>query len=176
MDNTGESNRAKLLWAPWRATYIHEDKKEGCIFCFSDDKPLCSFENLILWSDGLVFVMMNKYPYSPGHLMVCPHRHVKDLEELTEAELPKLLELTKKTLEIMRKTMKPDGFNVGINLGKTAGAGFEEHLHLHIVPRWNGDHNFMPVLAGVKVISEDLRDTYLKLKQEFDQYETESTS
>jgi ATP adenylyltransferase len=120
-------------------------------------------ERLILYVDQYVMVMMNKFPYVNGHLLVAPFRHVPEFEELTDEEILRLGKMVKKSISILREFMKPDGFNIGINLGKVAGAGVEEHMHYHIVPRWYGDTNFMTVLDDVRVIPEHIQVTYDKL-------------
>jgi ATP adenylyltransferase len=155
------------MFAPWRIEYIKMPKQEGCIFCVlpkdKDDE-----KNLILFRGNLSFVIMNNYPYNPGHLMVAPFRHVSSLEELTDDEAIELYLLVKKSVEILRKVMNPQGFNIGINMGRVAGAGIEDHMHVHIVPRWNGDTNFMPVIGDTKVIPQALQDTYKELRKEFE--------
>ncbi len=157
------------LWAPWRMKYVSGDSArelpEGtCVLCLKWQERNDT-ENLVLWRGEHCYMMMNLFPYSNGHLMVLPIRHTADLAELTEVERLELFELTLKGKDALSSTMNPNGFNVGMNLGRIAGAGIEDHLHLHIVPRWNGDTNFMPVLGDTRVISEALDDTYQKLKQ-----------
>lgn len=156
----------KHLWAPWRIDYIKGEKTPGCILC---DKPgeKKDRDNLILARGKHAFVMMNLYPYNNGHLMVSPYRHVNTLEALSDTITTEMMRLMKKSLAVLRKTHKPDGFNMGLNLGKAAGAGIEEHLHFHIVPRWGGDTNFMTVTPEVRVIPEDIRETYRQLKRHF---------
>ncbi len=156
----------KQLWAPWRLEYIVSEKEEGCIFCrfpSEDDDE----RRLILCRGRLAFVIMNAYPYSNGHLLVAPYRHVPSISELSDDENLELMQLTKKSIKVLSEVCSPDGFNVGMNIGTAAGAGIADHVHLHIVPRWNGDTNFMPVLADVKVIPEALQVTYAKLKSRF---------
>lgn len=153
------------IFAPWRMAYIAVSKDhEGCIFC---DFPVedRDEERLILFRGETCFVIFNAFPYNPGHLMVAPYRHTAEYELLTDAELLEMHRLAGKCIEVLRKTMNPQGFNLGVNLGKVAGAGFDGHLHLHIVPRWNGDTNFMPVFAEVRVVAEELSETYRKLKE-----------
>jgi len=151
------------LWAPWRIKYIRMNKKsKGCFLC-EYIKENRDRENLILYRGKKAFIIMNKYPYNNGHLMVAPYRHVKSIEDLFEEEISeifKLLILCKKALD---EEMNPNGFNIGLNIGRAAGAG-EEHLHFHIVPRWVGDTNFMPVISDTKVISQSLLELYDKLK------------
>ncbi|MBC7113475.1 MAG: HIT domain-containing protein [Candidatus Methanomethyliales bacterium] len=153
----------KNLWAPWRLAFIIEDKKDTCIFCEktreNDDE-----KNLIFERRGSVFGMLNKYPYNAGHLMIAPYRHVKNIDELTEEEWREILELLRDSIDVLKRTMSPEGFNIGLNVGRAAGAGYD-HIHLHVVPRWNGDTNFMPVLSETKVIPEHLQETYRKVRE-----------
>lgn len=158
----------KNLWAPWRIEYILGKKEEACIFCPGDDRSRDE-ERLILYTGPLSMIMMNKYPYNNGHLLVAPVRHVSGLNDLSSDEMLDLLLKIKHSTGIIKKIMKPEGFNVGLNLGRVAGAGVEEHLHFHIVPRWNGDTNFMAVFGEVQVIPEHLRATYKKLKGKFEE-------
>jgi len=153
------------LWRPWRINYvrnIESFRDERCIFCakaeLSDDK-----ESLILYRGDTAFIIMNLYPYNTGHVMVSPYRHVGDLELLDAAELKEIMDLTTLAIKAVKKEMNPQGFNLGINLGKAAGAGFDEHVHMHIVPRWQGDTNFMPVVGESKVMPENITDTYDRL-------------
>ena len=140
------------LWAPWRSKYIYSRKKKKCVFCDPKDyvleKTRCSFS------------MLNIYPYNNGHVMVAPLRHVKSLEYLKAEELVDLMDLVVKTKKVLDKKIKPHGYNIGLNIGKAAGAGFAGHMHIHIVPRWTGDTNFMPAASGTKVISESLDAMY----------------
>ena len=154
----------KTLWAPWRIEYITGGKKEGCIFC---DKPKEGNDkkNLILYKGETSFIIMNRYPYSNGHLMAVPYRHINNMSELDHKERLELMNLTTKCIEILI-VMNPDGFNIGMNLGTAGGAGIDDHLHFHIVPRWNGDTNFMPLIADVKVMPEYLEDTYETLSEQ----------
>lgn len=154
------------LWAPWRKEFILGQKEKGCIFCkrHKDNKDK---KNLILFRGKLSFVIMNKYPYNTGHLMVAPYRHGGKLEKLDREELLDLARLTQKCVAILKKTMKPQGFNLGMNLEKVSGAGVADHLHVHVVPRWTGDTNFMPVLGDTKLISVALQDTYEQLRAKF---------
>jgi len=152
----------KQLWAPWRMEYIlGEDKPAGCIFCPWPDEDLQA--RPILFSGRLTRIMMNKFPYINGHLLVSPLRHVPGLIDLSQAELLDLMLKVRQSLEILKKAMNPHGFNVGLNLGVVAGAGVESHVHFHIVPRWQGDTNFVPVFADVRVIPEHFQATYQKL-------------
>jgi len=151
------------LWAPWRIRYIETPKKsESCIFCSALDDPE---KRYVIAKNDHAMVVMNTYPYNPGHLMVAPIRHIGDFKKLTSDEYIAIGELIKKSIEVLEKTMKPEGFNIGINLGLVAGAGVKDHIHVHVVPRWCGDTNFMPVTADVKVLGESLEETYKKLKE-----------
>lgn len=150
--------------APWRMEYIKGQKPAGCIFC---EDSLRSDE-LLLYQGKRVFVMMNKYPYTSGHLMVVPVRHVNRLEALLPEERYELFGLVCDCAGILEKAMNPHGFNVGMNLGRAAGAGVEDHLHIHIVPRWNGDTNFMCSIGEVRVISDELKTTRALLRELFE--------
>ena len=157
----------KNLWAPWRMSYIlRVDQTEGCIFC-TKPKEQRDEEYLILHRGETCFVMMNLFPYNNGHLMVAPYRHTADLEGLSDKERLELMGLAGQWTEILSVVLKAQGFNIGMNLGRIAGAGIDQHLHLHVVPRWDGDTNFMPIIGDTKVISEALAETYVKLKEEF---------
>jgi len=153
------------LWSPWRMEYILAKKQKGCIFCRKRMKR-GDKENLILHQGQLAFVMMNKFPYNNGHLMVVPNRHCLDLDRLREEEFHELFDLLKISTRVLKASLHPHGFNIGINVGRAGGAG-EEHLHFHIVPRWSGDTNFMPVLTETKVVPEYLERTYRKLQKAF---------
>lgn len=158
------------LWAPWRLEYIVAEKVEGCIFCAFPGQDH-DRENHILHRGEHSYVIMNAFPYSNGHLLVLPYRHTADLSSLTDEESLEIMQLTQAGIRTIREVCNPDGFNIGINQGVAGGAGIAEHLHLHIVPRWSGDTNFMPVCANVKVIPEALDETYIKLKAAFDRHE-----
>jgi ATP adenylyltransferase len=155
----------KYLWAPWRMNYILGEKKKGCFFC-KNLKEKKNRKNLILHQGEQVFVVMNKYPYTNGHLMVVPKRHCLDLEQLAEIELKELFDLLKISTQILKISLRPHGFNIGMNIGKIGGAG-EDHLHLHIVPRWAGDTNFMPIIGETKIVPEHLEKTYERLHSAF---------
>ena len=146
------SSEMKELWAPWRSRYIYSRKKKKCIFCAPKD--------YILERSKHSFSMLNIYPYNNGHVMVAPVRHVNSLELLSADELKDLMDLVVKTKKVLDKKIKPHGYNIGLNLGKVAGAGFAGHIHIHVVPRWTGDTNFMPASCGTKVISESLDVMY----------------
>jgi len=159
-------NPMRRIFAPWRIRYIATPKHEGCIFC---DLPKKNEDekNLILYRGEMSFVMMNNYPYNPGHVMISPYRHVGEFEDLERDEMAEMMLLTQKSVRVIKEAMKPDGFNIGINLGKVAGAGIADHIHIHVVPRWEGDTNFMPVIGDVKVIPEAVEESYKKLKERF---------
>lgn len=156
----------KRLWAPWRIDYIVNKKPSTCIFCVSSDYEH-DREKLILYRTDLSLVMLNRYPYNNGHLMIAPFRHTADLNELSDAEMLDLFATLRLSRNVLEKIASPQGFNIGINLGKAAGAGVDEHLHIHIVPRWNGDTNFMSVIGDNRVMPENLRSTYEKLSPGF---------
>ncbi len=159
------------LWSPWRSHYIESFKDktgdEQCIFCIAKDQNVESDGSLKVLDRDLSMIVLNLYPYNNGHLMVVPKRHISDFTELSNAEMQQIHHSIKITLTALRNIMKPHGFNIGANLGKAAGAGIDQHLHFHIVPRWNGDTNFMPVLGDVKVISQDLLITKKSLIEEY---------
>ena len=152
------------LWAPWRIEYIEAcDKADGCIFCMLPERGNDE-EELILLRGKTAFVIMNRYPYTNGHLMVAPFKHTANMYDLSDEELVEINHLVRYCVRALEHAMHPHGFNLGVNLGRVAGAGVENHIHWHIVPRWSGDTNFMPVLGDVRVISEGLTRTYGKLK------------
>ncbi len=156
-------NKIKLLWSPWRMEYVKRKKENGCVFCKrieqNDDK-----KNLILIRSKHSFVIMNAYPYNNGHLMVVPNRHISDYGSLKEIEKNEIAELTDLSIKVMKNVLNPQGFNIGMNIGKIGGAGIVDHLHQHIVPRWEGDTNFMPIIGHTKVIVDSLNGTYNDLK------------
>ena len=155
------------LFSPWRSQYIEtfskaKAEKDSCILCDaildSDDK------RLIITRAKFCYVIMNLYPYNSGHVMVVPYRHISSINDLTDEESLELMSLIKKTILSLQNTSHPEGFNVGSNIGRAAGAGIDQHIHFHVVPRWTGDTNFMPVLNNTKIISEDMKDTWQKLR------------
>jgi ATP adenylyltransferase len=153
----------KVMWAPWRMEYIlSHQEEEGCIFCPGEDRTQDEARR-ILYVGPRSMVMMNRFPYANGHLLVAPVRHVPSLDELAAEELLDLLLVVRGAMGGLKRLMTPEGFNVGLNLGKVAGAGVEEHVHFHIVPRWNGDTNYMTVLGEVRVIPEHITNTYRRL-------------
>ena len=156
----------KALWAPWRMEYILGPKGSECLFCLKPAEQK-DRENLILYRGSHSYVIMNKYPYSNGHLMVVPYVHTSSFDNLSDADMLDIMKLAKLSIDCLTKAFHPEGFNVGINIGGVAGAGIEEHLHMHIVPRWAGDLNFMTVTGEIRVIPEHLLDTYDKLSPHF---------
>lgn len=157
----------KIIWAPWRGKYIAENKMtHNCFICeavkSSNDK-----ESLVIFRGKLALVIMNRYPYNTGHMMVSPMRHVKFPYEMTDNEMVEVMALIAKMTKILEKVYSPEGINIGVNIGKSAGAG-EEHLHFHIVPRWHGDTNFLSVFDDTRVLPSTLEKTYDKLKKEID--------
>lgn len=153
----------EILWAPWRMEYVSSDTRKGeCIFCPSDARDHDE-ERLILFQGNRSIVLMNRYPYINGHLLVAPVRHTSSLDGLLPEEKLDLITAVERSIGVLKEVMNPGGFNVGLNLGRAAGAGVEEHIHFHIVPRWNGDTNYMTVCGEVRVIPEHIQATYRKL-------------
>lgn len=152
----------KNLWAPWRMEYILQSKTEGCIFCQALKKAKDE-ETYILYRGSSCFVILNIFPYNNGHIMVVPNKHTATIEGLDQEASSELIQQVQMMVKVIKKAMNPDGFNIGINLGKIAGVGVEGHVHVHIVPRWEGDTNFMPVTGETKVLPEFLRNTYAQL-------------
>jgi ATP adenylyltransferase len=156
------------MWTPWRLEYILSDKQAGCVFCdmleTADDRS-----QLILHRAERAFLVLNKYPYNNGHLMSVPYRHVDTLEALTEVETADMMWLVGVAIRALRRALKPDGFNVGVNIGKVAGAGVKDHVHCHIVPRWSGDTNFVAVLGETRLIPQELGDSYDQMKATLDE-------
>lgn len=157
------------LWAPWRSSYVSAAQKRSqeCIFCFGKLGEASLHRRLVLYAGPDALVMLNRYPYNNGHLMVAPRRHVSSLELMSREERTVISELIAASVARLRQAMKPDGLNVGANLGRSAGAGIADHLHWHIVPRWNGDANFMPVISSTRVISQHLEDSFALLQPLF---------
>jgi ATP adenylyltransferase len=157
----------KRLWSPWRSRYIESFSEKGrsrkCIFCGvknSRDEA----GRLIVWKGKTCFIVMNLFPYNSGHLMVVPYRHRSTLNDLDDDECLELMNGTKLGIRLLEKVSHPDGFNVGVNIGRSSGAGIKGHVHIHVVPRWQGDTNFLPVLTDTKIISQDMQATYRKLR------------
>ncbi len=157
----------KQLWSPWRMTYIeNHEKEDGCVFCNAQAKA-DSAENLIAFRGNNAYVILNRYPYTSGHLMAIPFEHVSNLEELNAETRAEMMELTSRCTTILQKIYKTKSFNVGINIGEAAGAGVLGHVHIHIVPRWAGDTNFMTSIGETRVLPEALEDTYKRVREEF---------
>jgi len=155
-----KDNDIDRLWAPWRVNYIRGKKASGCIFCRRHEEP----RNYVIFKTKHALAMLNIFPYNNGHIMIAPLRHLDSLDKLTDTEAMGLFEAVKLAQRLLDKVVKPQGYNIGINIGKTAGAGIAGHLHIHIVPRWNGDTNFMPTIFKTKVISEALDSLCRQLK------------
>lgn len=156
------------LYAPWRMAYIGGPEPAGCLFCRVWEVPESEDEsNLLVLREPAALVMLNKFPYNSGHVMVAPRAHLGDLADLDGEQLLALMQLVQRSLRAIRHAVAPHGFNVGVNLGRTAGAGIPGHVHVHVVPRWDGDTNFMPVVGEVKVVNEHLQTTWAKLCQAF---------
>ena len=156
----------KHLWSPWRLEYLMASKSDGCIFChaaLSDGDR----ENLVLFRGERAFLILNRYPYNNGHFMIVPYTHVPSLEDLNEPTLSEMMQVVNLSLAVLRQAYAPHGFNVGVNLGQAAGAGIAEHVHMHVVPRWTADTNFMPVVGSTRVIPELLDDAYARLRPIF---------
>ncbi len=153
------------LWAPWRYKYISQaqtDSNLGCVFCQKDD--------FVIFETEFCSVRLNKFPYNNGHLLIMPKRHIADISQLEEAEIVEIWKLIKFSKKLLDKLICPDGYNIGINLGRVAGAGIKDHLHFHLVPRWNGDTNFMPVISDTKVISQSLDEAKRLLTEGFKEF------
>ena len=160
-------DEVRVLWAPWRMRYIEAEKPSGCIFCppATDEAALRSA--LILEVTPYSHVMLNKYPYNNGHLLIAPRRHTAVLADLPEGEFIDLMALLRRAVAVLETALHPQGINVGLNLGTCAGAGVTDHLHSHVVPRWTGDTNFMPVVSAVRVLPQHLLESYDRLRPYF---------
>jgi ATP adenylyltransferase len=157
----------KHIWSPWRMTYIeNHGKEDGCVFCKAAARE-DSADNLIIQRGELAFVILNRYPYTSGHVMVVPFVHKRNLEELDPLTRAEIMEWTARSTTVLRKIYNTTAFNIGVNIGEAAGAGVKEHVHTHVVPRWNGDTNFMSTLAETRVLPEALEDTWKKIKDGF---------
>jgi ATP adenylyltransferase len=154
------------LWSPWRLKYVTDAKPQGCIFCDAPDPS--SPDSLVVFRGALAYVILNLYPYNNGHLMIVPHRHESSLAGLTRDEMNEIGLLTQRCETALREAYRLDGINVGVNLGSAAGAGIEEHVHVHVVPRWSGDANFMTVVGETRVLPEDIRSTAARLRPIFE--------
>ena len=158
----------KMLWAPWRAEYILGEKEKGCIFR-NRLKKQADRKNLIIYRGARTFVILNKFPYNSGHSMVVPNRHLCNLNDLTKVEAAEFFETIRLTVNVIRRTFHPDSFNIGMNMGHGSGAGIPEHIHMHIVPRWAEDTNFMPVIGETEVVSFPHSLIYKTLKRGFEE-------
>lgn len=154
------------MCAPWRMEYLKGEKTDGCVFC----KCSIRCDDYVVFEGKTCFVMLNRYPYVNGHLMVIPERHLGDIAELTQEERIEIFSLLDASVKVLKEAMNPQGFNIGMNLGKAGGAGIAEHAHVHVIPRWEGDTNFMTVISQVRVIPEDLASTAAKLSPLFKKY------
>jgi ATP adenylyltransferase len=157
----------KRLWAPWRLQYIAAKPRPGCLFCRVIEHPDDPDAELVVWRPQGAIVMLNKFPYNPGHAMVAPAAHLSSLEDFDDDATAATGRALQVTLKVLRQVLSPDGFNVGANIGRAAGAGIPDHVHYHVVPRWNGDTNFMAVVDDVKVVNESLEQTAGKLRPAF---------
>ena len=163
----------KNLWAPWRIQYVQglgkeplaNEKKKGCFICHNFKRPQDDDENLVLWRTDKSIVILNCYPYNNGHLLIAPARHIPDLGDATDEEMLEMIKLIRESQKALSLAIKPHGFNVGMNFGRCAGAGLPGHLHIHVVPRWDGDTNFMAVCANTDVISQSLAELLSLLKK-----------
>lgn len=158
----------KRLYSPWRSEYIQtfkeRKKSKGCLFC-TIAKDNNDAKNLIVWRGQKCFVVINRFPYNSGHIMIVPYKHAKDFSKLTDSELSEIMITAKKCFKAFKEVNNPQGFNFGLNIGSVAGAGIAGHIHFHIVPRWDGDTNFMPVLASIKIISEDINKCFKQFRE-----------
>ena len=153
----------KHLWSPWRMRYLNSPKIEGCVFCNALDLP-DGVDNMIVYRGEQSFVILNTFPYTNGHMMIIPYDHVPDLLDLDEATRAEMIELVTRASEVLREVYGPEGFNIGINMGEAAGAGVGDHIHIHVVPRWKGDTNFMTAVGETRVLPEELSETYRRVK------------
>jgi len=161
------------LWSPWRMEYIENNKTDGCVFC-NVQSMVDGTENLIVQRGEFSFVILNRFPYTSGHLMVIPFVHQPNLEELNAVTRVEMMEFTSRCTTILGSIYRPQGFNIGVNIGEAAGAGVKEHVHIHIVPRWMGDTNFMSSVGETRVLPEALEDTYKRVRAAFDDSEGDS--
>ncbi len=160
----------EILYAPWRTEYITQEKIEGCVFCHIVAHPEKDEELGVLYRAQHSFVVMNKYPYTPGHFMVIPNRHIDNLENLEEVTWLEIARLTKRGVKLLKDVLNAEGVNIGMNLGAAAGAGIAEHIHMHLVPRWQRDTNFITTIGNTRVYSTDFYKIYKKLKERADEY------
>jgi ATP adenylyltransferase len=160
----------KSIMAPWRMVYIMGKKQEGCVFCQGSIRDEC----FVLMEGNKAFITMNRYPYTSGHLLIVPYRHVANFEDLEAEEGREIFDLTAVSIKVLKEAMKPEGFNIGVNIGKAGGAGVDDHVHLHVVPRWTGDTNFMTSLADTRVVPEDVIKTCEMLLPYFKKFNREA--
>lgn len=157
------------IYAPWRYNYVSEDKIEGCVFCHisknKDDEKM-----QVLFDDSMCYVVMNKFPYSPGHIMIIPHYHTSNVEDLSDEIWTRMSLRVKQGVKMLKEVMPAQGVNIGMNLGKAAGAGIEQHVHYHLLPRWNGDTNFITTIANTRAYPADFEAIFLKLKKQASKY------
>lgn len=156
------------LWAPWRIEYVLQEKPENCIFCEKSPLDVDDRAELVLARGKHCFVIMNLYPYNNGHLMISPYKHTAEFNKIADETHLEIIKFQKQWMGVLKAAVNPDGFNIGANLGKVAGAGVEDHYHLHVVPRWGGDTNFMPVLGHTKVLVEGLEGTWDRLAKVYE--------
>ncbi len=162
----------KHLFSPWRSKYIAsfgENKKKECLFCRISKETNNDKQNLIVWRGKYCFVVLNRFPYNAGHLMVVPYKHTSSFCMLTDSESSEVMRVVGGCIKALDKISKPHGYNFGANIGKVAGAGIDKHIHFHLVPRWNGDTNFMPTIGDVKMVSEDIKKLHKQFKKIFNQ-------
>lgn len=164
-NDSGSTERQRNLWAPWRMEYIDalSEGEDGCFLCRYRDEPGKDRENLVLWRTGRCFSVMNRFPYTGGHTLIAPYEHVPSLSDLPRETMADMMELLRDAQEVLRETLRAQGFNIGINVGRCAGAGLPGHIHMHIVPRWEGDTNFMAVFGGARVIPQALQRLHEQL-------------
>jgi len=157
------------LWSPWRSEYIAsgDANSEGCVFCVIKEARDRDETNFVLYRGSFSFIVLNIYPYTTGHLLIVPLDHVGELESAPKETTDEMMDLTKRSQRVLRDAYKPSGFNIGMNLGRVAGAGISDHIHIHVLPRWTGDTNFMSTVGQTRVISEELTTTYRKLRDKF---------
>jgi ATP adenylyltransferase len=156
------------LWTPWRSTYMEAKKEPGaCIFCDAARDPSMDEQTLVVFRGQLCFVILNRYPYTSGHLMIVPYEHVARLNETSRKASGEMMDLARRAEQVLERAYRPDGLNMGLNIGTAAGAGIAQHVHLHMLPRWSGDANFMTTVGQARIIPEALEETYRKLRAGF---------
>ena len=159
------------IWTPWRMKYIQDHhKQEGCVFCLAAEASQDNVDNLVFHRGEGVFLILNRFPYTSGHIMCVPFVHVNSLQDLPRSTRLELMDMVCKAVTVLQSVYKPEGFNVGLNLGEVAGAGIADHLHMHVVPRWGGDTSFMSAVAQTRVLPETLEETYRRVKAAWDDH------